>query len=44
MATLLTDVKYALRLLVKDRSFAVTALLTLAICIAANTAMFTSAA
>jgi predicted permease len=40
MATLLQDVRFGLRLLVKDRSFTITALLTLAVCIAANTAMF----
>lgn len=34
------DFKFALRLLAKDRSFTLTALLTLAICIAANTAVF----
>jgi hypothetical protein len=36
----MTDVRYALRLLAKDRSFTVTALLTLAVCIAANATMF----
>lgn len=40
MSTFLGDVRFALRLLAKDRSFTVTALLTLAICIGANTAMF----
>ena len=34
------DLRFAIRLLAKDRSFTVTALLTLAICIGANTAMF----
>lgn len=34
------DFKFALRLLAKDRSFTLTALLTLAICIGANTAIF----
>ncbi len=34
------DLKYAVRLLVKERSFTITALLTLAICIGANTAIF----
>jgi predicted permease len=37
------DVRFALRLLAKDLSFTVTALLTLAVCIGANTAMFTIA-
>ncbi len=40
MASLLLDLRYALRLLARDRSFTVTAVLTLAVCIAANTAMF----
>jgi len=34
------DARFAARLLVKDRSFTITALLTLAICIGANTAIF----
>src|SRR4051812_43792645 len=34
------DFRFALRLLLKDRSFTLTAILTLAICIGANTAMF----
>ena len=34
------DFRFAVRLLVKDRSFTITALLTLAVCIGANTAMF----
>jgi predicted permease len=38
--TCLQDVRFAARLLLKDRSFAITALLTLAICIGANTAIF----
>lgn len=38
--TLLQDIRFAVRLLLKDRSFTVTALLTLAICIGANTAIF----
>jgi len=40
MSTLFPDIRHALRLLIKDRSFSVTALVTLAICIAANTATF----
>jgi predicted permease len=39
-ATFSHDVRFGLRLLGKDRNFTVTALLTLAICIAANTAIF----
>jgi predicted permease len=38
---MLSDLRFAVRLLLKDRSFTITALLTLAICIGANTAMFT---
>jgi predicted permease len=34
------DARFAARLLLKDRSFTITALLTLAICIGANTAIF----
>ncbi len=34
------DLRFAFRLLIKDRSFTVMVLLTLAICIGANTAMF----
>lgn len=37
---MLSDLRHALRLLTKDRSFTVTALLTLAVCIGANTAIF----
>jgi predicted permease len=40
MATVFRDIRFAIRLLAKDKSFAVTTLLTLAICIGANTAMF----
>jgi predicted permease len=40
MTTFLQDLRFSLRLLGKDRSFTITALLTLAVCIAANTAMF----
>src|SRR5262245_65356549 len=40
MASLWQDVRFAFRLLAKDRPFSITALMTLAVCIAANTAMF----
>ena len=36
----MTDLRFALRLLLKDRSFSVTAFLTIAVGIAANTAIF----
>ncbi len=38
--TLLQDLRFGARLLVKDRSFAAAALLTLAVCIGANAAIF----
>ena len=37
---MMQDLKYSLRVLLKDRSFTITAMLTLTLCIAANTAMF----
>ena len=40
MSTFLQDLKFGLRLLGRDRSFTITALLTLAVCIGANAAMF----
>ena len=40
MGDLLRDFTYGLRSLLKDRTFTATALLTLAVCIAANTAIF----
>jgi predicted permease len=40
MRTLLADIRYGVRLLLKDRSFAAAALLTLAVCIGANAAIF----
>src|SRR5512143_737839 len=40
MNAVIQDLRFALRVLAKDRSFTATALLTLVICIAANTAMF----
>jgi predicted permease len=40
MRTFLTDLRFGARLLLKDRSFAAAALLTLAVCIGANAAIF----
>ena len=40
MLALWQDIRFGVRLLLKDRSFAVTTILTLAICIGANTAVF----
>src|SRR6266576_6619501 len=37
----LRDIRFALKLLWKNRGFAATAILTLAVCIGANTAIFT---
>ncbi len=41
MDTLRQDLKFAFRMLVKDRGFAITAIVTLALCIGANSALFT---
>ena len=41
MSTLFQDLRFGARLLLKDRTFTITALLTLAICLGANAAMFT---
>jgi predicted permease len=38
---ILNDVRYALRLVARDKTFALTIILTLGLCIAANTAIFT---
>src|SRR5260221_109696 len=40
MDLLLHDIKYGLRSLTKDKGFTTTAILTLAVCIAANTVIF----
>jgi predicted permease len=40
MSNLIQDIKFGLRLLARDRSFTMTAILTLAVCIGANAAMF----
>ncbi|MGE5198728.1 MAG: hypothetical protein ACM3H9_03750, partial [Rhodospirillaceae bacterium] len=40
MASVLDDARFALRLLWKDRAFTLAAVLTLAVCIGANTALF----
>ena len=40
METLYQDIRYGLKLLAKDRAFTVAALLTLALCIGANSAIF----
>lgn len=41
MQSLWQDVRFSLKLLLKDKPFSLTALLTLALCIGANTAIFT---
>jgi predicted permease len=41
MSNLLNDVKYAVRVIARDRTFAVTVVLTLGLCIGANAAIFT---
>jgi predicted permease len=41
METILRDIRFGVKLLLKDRAFAATAILTLAVCIGANAAIFT---
>jgi predicted permease len=41
MQTLLSDLRFACRLLFRDRAFAVTTILTLALCVGANAVVFT---
>ncbi len=41
MDRLIQDLRFALRLFRKDRAYALTTILTLALCIGANTAIFT---
>src|SRR5262249_55251144 len=41
MSSLLRDIRFGLKLLWKDRGFTTTAILTLIVCIGANTAIFT---
>src|SRR5215472_10109681 len=38
---MMRDIRFGVKRLLKDRAFAITALLTLAICVGANTAIFT---
>ena len=40
MESLLQDVKFGIKLLLKDKGFALTSIVTLALCIGANTAIF----
>src|SRR5579862_2638753 len=40
MNNLIRDIRYGIRSLLRDKAFAATVLLTLAVCIAANTATF----
>jgi hypothetical protein len=41
MTSFIRDIRFACKLLIKDRGYTATALLTLAVCIAANAAIFT---